>query len=104
MILGSFVLTVVLLIIDLNIMKTDDVYRKTIFKEYSKDTLLDTDHFFFHYFCITITAFLSYIYQRIMEFLKKDSTLQEKIMELYRKGKLLIIFISFYDFFFQKKT
>jgi len=67
-------------------MKTDDVYRKTIFEEYSKDTLLDSDHFFFHYFYITIAAFLSYSYQMIIEFIKRDSTLQEKIMDLYRKG------------------
>lgn len=94
---GASAFTIILIIVDLNIIKTDDVFQDSLFNEYSEEGLFDSYPFFFQFFCCTSCVIASFCYQSILEFIKRDSTIYKEILALYEKG--LMFFIIFQMFF-----
>ena len=95
-IVGASAFTIILIIVDLIIIKNEDIFQGSLFNEYSKESLFDSYPFVFQFFCCTSCAIASFCYQSIVDFLKRDSTIYKDILVLYERGLILnVIFLEY---------
>ena len=90
--LGVFLLSIIMIIIDFNVIKNDEFNRHVIFNEYSEYFVTNSDKFFSYFFCIISTSIFFFACESFLEFTKKDSTMIKIILNLYENS---IVFLYF---------
>ena len=90
--LGVFLLSIIMIIIDFNVIKNDEFNRHVIFNEYSEYFVTNSDKFFSYFFCIISTSIFFFACESFLECTKKDLTMIKIILSLYENS---IVFLYF---------